>query len=95
MYGPEGVQIWIRTVEHPEHCHLVIEDNGPGVPGSDLSHIFEPLVRLDNHKGYIKGTGMGLYIVQEILLQWSAGIQAEIREGGGLRMNLELPRAAG
>ncbi|MCB1169725.1 MAG: HAMP domain-containing histidine kinase [Leptospiraceae bacterium] len=95
MYGPEGVQIWIRTVEHPEHCHLVIEDNGPGVPGSDLSHIFEPLVRLDNHKGYIKGTGMGLYIVQEILHQWSAGIQAEIREGGGLRMNLELPRAAG
>ena len=69
MYGPEGVQIWIRTVEHPEHCHLVIEDNGPGVPPSDLSHIFDPLVRLDNHKGYIKGTGMGLYIVQEILHQ--------------------------
>ena len=92
MYGPEGVQIWIRTEEHPEHCHLVIEDNGPGVPPSDLSHIFDPLVRLNNHKGYIKGTGMGLYIVQEILHQWSAGIQAEVREGGGLRMNLEIPR---
>ena len=93
MYGPEGVEIWIRIVDHPEHCHLVIEDNGPGVPPSDLSHIFDPLVRLNNHKGYIKGTGMGLYIVQEILHQWSAGVQAELREGGGLRMNLELPRA--
>ncbi|HBS05786.1 MAG TPA: hypothetical protein DEA96_12520 [Leptospiraceae bacterium] len=93
MYGAQGVQIWIRIMDHPEHCHLVIEDDGPGVPPSDLSHIFDPLVRLDNHKGYIKGTGMGLYIVQEILHQWSAGIQAEVREGGGLRMNLELPRA--
>lgn len=91
IYGPTDVQIWIRTSEHPKHCHLVIEDNGPGVSPSDLSHMFEPLVRLNNHRGYIKGTGMGLYIVQEILHQWSAGIQAEVREGGGLRMNLEIP----
>ena len=32
-------------------AHVVIEDEGPGVPEADLKRVFEPFVRLDGSRG--------------------------------------------
>jgi len=62
-YGQFGGNIWIKLTRSPAPC-LTIEDDGQGIPDSELDKVFERFYRIPGSPG--NGCGLGLAIVKEI-----------------------------
>ncbi len=62
-YGYENGNIWVKLHRYPNPC-LTVEDDGPGVPGTDVERVFERFYRIPGSPG--DGCGLGLSIVKEI-----------------------------
>ena len=64
-YGREGDTVEIKTVDQGEWVEVFIRDTGHGIVEKDLKHIFEKFYRAKNNANeYIKGSGLGLYLVK-------------------------------
>jgi two-component system NtrC family sensor kinase len=70
---------------------IVVEDNGTGIAGEHIPHVFAPFFTT---KGEKNGTGLGLSIVKSILEAHGGGIRVESRLGLGTRFVVELPERA-
>ena len=67
---------------------LIVEDNGPGVPGDLRDKVFAPYFTTKHAKG---GTGLGLAIVHRIVSDHGGRIFVTDVPGGGARFAIELP----
>jgi two-component system, sporulation sensor kinase E len=68
---------------------LQVRDTGSGISAEHLPKIFEPLYTTKPG-----GTGLGLYIMQEILAAHGGQVTVESVHGQGTTFTLTLPRAA-
>ncbi|MHC1710665.1 MAG: nitrogen regulation protein NR(II) [Solidesulfovibrio sp.] len=80
------VTIEVAARVTPEHIELSVSDDGPGVPLQDRPHIFDPF-----YSSRPDGIGMGLPLVQEILLDHNGQIAFDEDYGPGTRFFLSLP----
>jgi len=87
---PEGGRLTLRGQGTAAHVCLEICDTGVGIPEDELPLIFEPL-----HTTKPEGTGLGLYLVQEIVAAHDGRIAVRSVPGSGTTFTLTLPRAAG
>jgi two-component system OmpR family sensor kinase len=93
-YSPEGGQVDISLFHDAAYGVLCIEDSGPGIPGKDLTRVFDPFYR-GSHAG-AQGTGLGLSIVLRIVESLSGSITLQniaAPDRTGLRVNIILPVA--
>ena len=67
---------------------IQVQDTGGGIPADQMEQIFEPL-----HTTKPGGTGLGLYIVQEIVQAHGGQVTVASVEGQGTTFTLTLPRA--
>jgi two-component system C4-dicarboxylate transport sensor histidine kinase DctB len=67
-----------------------IDDNGPGVPESLRSHLFEPFVSQSSGRERL---GLGLFLAASLLDMYDGRIRYEPRNGGGASFVIELPPA--
>lgn len=58
--------IKIYTEENKTKTTLVIEDNGIGIPESDIKQVFNKSFTGENGRTRSKSTGMGLYIAKSL-----------------------------
>ncbi len=65
---------------------LRVLDNGPGIPADVLPKLFRPFFTTK-----VNGTGLGLAVVQKILLQHGGHIEAQNRPEGGAEFIVTLP----
>ena len=97
-YSPNGIQIACRLqIEHYTWVVLSITDTGLGIPSRELKRIFKRFYRASsNDLVKIKGTGLGLFLVNTIARQHGGSVRA-ISEGpgNGSTMLLKLPLAIG
>ena len=68
---------------------LWVADRGPGIPPTDLPHVFEPYFTTKR-----TGTGLGLAISRKVVEALGGALRIESREGEGTRVELELPAEA-
>jgi signal transduction histidine kinase len=71
---------------------LMVADNGPGIPESELETIFEKFVQSSKTKTGAGGTGLGLAIAREIVYLHQGDISARNRAEGGAEFTFLLPR---
>lgn len=64
LENTENARIEIETYADPTFVHVVIRDNGPGIPADVISNIFDPFFTT---KDLGKGTGLGLEVVKGIV----------------------------
>jgi len=89
-YTPAGSGILISAKADSLSVTLEIEDNGPGVPGSSLVHLFDKFYRVPGSKS--GGTGLGLTIAKALIEAHNGKINAENRPQGGLLVSITLPK---
>src|SRR5688572_1006183 len=65
---------------------VTVDDNGPGVPPGDRERVFRPFVTT---KG--RGTGLGLALVQKIIVTHNGRIQIAASPSGGASFQMVLP----
>ena len=83
-YTPPGGRISL-TVTVSEHSWLFeVQDSGLGIPEQDLPHIFDRFHRVETEQHLqSSGTGLGLYIVQQIVNQHNGSIEVQSKLGLG------------
>lgn len=80
------------TIELSEdYANVIIEDNGLGIPEEHLEKIFEMFHRAHPEK---KGSGLGLFIVQETVQKLNGSIDVTSKEGEGSTFTLTIPNMA-
>ena len=67
-----------------------VVDQGPGIAPEDLPKLFTPFFRGANEG---TGTGLGLVISREIVLQHGGEVRVESRVGQGTTFTVLLPGA--
>jgi signal transduction histidine kinase len=67
---------------------IEVSDDGPGIPVDKLQQIYDPF--FTTQSGH-DGTGLGLYLVKEIISEHDACIGVENRLEGGTRFTIWLP----
>jgi signal transduction histidine kinase len=65
---------------------ISIVDNGPGIPAEALSKIFMPFFTTKPN-----GSGLGLAVVQKIVVQHGGSVEARNQPGGGAEFIVWLP----
>ena len=86
-----AVEVWLRW--RLDTAVLTVRDHGPGVPESELGHIFEPFYRVSEARERASGgVGLGLSIAERTVKLHGGAIRAE-NVSGGLEVTIELPLA--
>jgi signal transduction histidine kinase len=95
-YSPPGsaVDIVIDDVRENgfEIALLRVSDRGRGIPAEDLPRVFERFYRGSNVRELTSGSGLGLAVARQIVLQHGGAISIDSRPGGGTIVSLRLPR---
>lgn len=94
---PDGGQIRIR-IEHDsasadrDEIVIVYEDNGPGIASELHARLFDPFFTT---KEIGEGTGLGLYMVANIIQEHQGSIVLDGEFKGGARFVIRLPCGSG
>jgi two-component system sensor histidine kinase MtrB len=73
-------------------CAVIdVLDSGPGIPETDLPHIFERFYKADSSRSRSENSGLGLAITAENVHLHGGRIRAANRPGSGAVFTVELP----
>jgi signal transduction histidine kinase len=83
-------QSWVKVHAATEGtvCKISIEDNGIGIAEEFQGRIFEMFFRATERSS---GSGLGLYIVKEIIERMNGSITMKSEEGKGTRFEIVVP----
>ena len=81
----------VQLVGAPEGICILIDDDGPGIPGHLAEEAFRPFRRLATTSHEIEGTGLGLSIARSIVRGLGGEISLTNLPEGGLRVSAHLP----
>jgi PAS domain S-box-containing protein len=92
-YSPTGKGVHVRGRVEGDHLLLEVQDHGIGIPPEHVPRIFEKFYMVDG--GITRragGTGVGLYLVQEIVRLHKGRLDVSSRPGHGSLFTVMLPR---
>lgn len=94
-YSPQGAVVRVTIARRDLNMvQVVVEDQGPGIPGQELERIFERFHRGDPSRARESGGfGLGLAIAKSLVEAWGGKISAASEAGRGTRMCVTLPEA--
>ena len=81
------ISIYGKFLEDKDALEIIIADNGPGIPAENREKVFDPFFTTKN-----TGTGLGMSVVQRIILAQKGQIFLEDNPGGGTLVRLIIPR---
>jgi signal transduction histidine kinase len=85
-YTPE---VSVTTQFNAENVEIFIKDNGKGIPEKELKQLFSPFFTT---KPTAIGTGLGLYISQDIIKTHKGEISVTSREGEYTQFSIMIPK---
>lgn len=83
-YAGPAPEVRVGCRRRGESLLIVVEDNGPGIPAHEKERIFI--------RGFGRNTGLGLFLVREILLTTGIGIRETGDPGRGARFEILVPQ---
>lgn len=87
-----GGEVEIDVIDRGSEAELLVRDHGPGIPGKELSGIFD---RFDHRRSRSTGGfGVGLFIVKTLAEALGGRASAANAPSGGARFSVVLPRGS-
>jgi signal transduction histidine kinase len=83
MEGKGGIEVSLQ--EEKKLAHIVVQDNGPGLP-VEPEKVFEPFFTTKT-----RGSGLGLAVCKQLVEKHGGRILAESEKGKGTTMHVWLP----
>lgn len=89
-YSGENSTVTTEIIEEDSDVVIRITDRGIGIPKDQQKHLFDRFFRATNATN-IKGTGLGLHIVNEYLKLMQGTIEFTSKEGEGSVFSIRIP----
>ena len=90
-FTPKEGTITVSILRKKEVVEIRISDTGSGIPQSQQVHIFERFYQADNATGIsLSGSGIGLALTQEIIMQHKGQIEVKSELGEGTTFTVTL-----
>ena len=90
-FTPTGGQVSVRAKQQGDYVQLELRDTGVGIAPSEIPKIFDRFYRVRQSADDSSGAGLGLTIVQQLLLHCGGSISVKSRVGEGSTFNVLLP----
>lgn len=91
-FTPKAGQVWVRAKQQGDYIQLEFRDTGIGIPASEIPKIFDRFYRARHVAGEDPGgAGLGLTIVQQILLRCGGSVSVKSKLSEGSTFNVLLP----
>jgi signal transduction histidine kinase len=81
---PNG-EIWFLEGSFPKKLNITVEDNGCGIDERDRGKVFQAYYTTKQH-----GTGLGLFLVKNIVEEMGGALKVESKKGIGTRFTIEV-----
>jgi signal transduction histidine kinase len=95
-YSPECRTVWVEIGRQEGSVTVTVRDQGIGIPPHEQREIFNKFVRGAESKARsIKGTGIGLAMVREIVRAHGGEIRVSSEPGHGSRFTMKMRTAGG
>jgi two-component system, NtrC family, sensor kinase len=87
--GERGGRVRLSTRAEEDRVHVIVEDDGPGIPPETLARLFTPFFTTKE-----QGTGIGLHISRGIARAHGGELSCVSEVGVGTRFLADLPALA-
>lgn len=88
LQNRKNARLEVATRRAGSWVEIAVEDTGPGIPPEARKHIFDPFFTTRSDRG---GTGLGLFIVHQIVKEHGGEIHLEGEVALGTRFTVRLP----
>lgn len=93
-YTLEGGKVEVHITGTDQTVEIIVEDNGQGISGEDLPHIFERFYRADKSRNRLTGgSGIGLTITRALVEAHGGKISVKSEMNIGTEFAVSLPKA--
>lgn len=93
-FSPPDSNVTLSTLVQDNVWQLLIADSGAGIPQDEMSKLFTPFAKLSNKPTAGEpSTGLGLWIVREMILLQAGDVGVYCPESGGSHFWIQLPSA--
>jgi signal transduction histidine kinase len=92
-YTPTEGKVTIQARRRPNSVALSITDTGEGIASEELPKIFDRFYRSPEQIELTEGTGIGLYLVKQVVALNGGKVSVRSRKGHGATFTMELPAA--
>jgi signal transduction histidine kinase len=95
-YSPDCRTVWVEVVADRNDVRITVRDQGLGIPMEEQQQVFDRFVRGATSKARrIKGTGIGLAMVRQIVHAHGGEIRVQSEPGRGSCFTMELHATGG
>ena len=92
LYSPGVPELELKLKRNGKWAELSLKDQGRGLEQDQLRKIFSRFYRVEQPNERVRGTGLGLYIVQSVVRDCGGTVQAASDgPGTGCTFTLQLP----
>ncbi len=91
-FTPKNGKILLKFKANKDNFNIIVEDNGLGIPKINQKKLFTKFFRGENVvRMETEGTGLGLFIVKNIVDKHEGKIKCESEEGKGAKFTITIP----
>jgi signal transduction histidine kinase len=94
-YSPDGGDIFVSVFSRGDNTMIEVRDQGIGISPEEQTTLFRPFSRAGRGASRAGGTGLGLYIVQQIVQLHGGTIEVESQIDSGTCFRIILPAIPG
>ena len=92
-HSPPHTCVTLRVEREDSQAVLSISDQGPGISVDDQKILFQPFGRGRSANTLAEGSGIGLYVVKQIVEAHAGRIEVHSEPGQGATFQIRLPLA--
>lgn len=90
-YSPLETPVEVKLTQERGQCVLTVGDHGPGIPRHERRRVFKRFYRIGSEETrQTKGTGLGLFIVKEVVKRHGGTVKVKENVGGGAILEVRL-----
>lgn len=94
LYSPQSPEISVTLVKSGNWLQLSVQDHGRGLDRKELKKVFDRFYRVQPPGNNVRGTGLGLYIVETVVKGLGGTVSATSEgPGKGTTFTLKFPAA--
>lgn len=89
-----GLTVNIHDLEEDANIEIIVWDSGIGISKKDQENIFERFYRSTESQTFAKGVGIGLSLVNDLVILYNGGInlQSEVNKGSTFTVHFKLKK---